>query len=110
MLGNVTLDLDPIDRGCSIVGGLDGPTGWGSIEQPGRYARARYLFMYMLCEVEKSNVRTLCFGVQASIDYRMPKFVSMTPFKVPNSVFWVSRQGRCVLIRSNFPAVPKPFR
>ncbi|KAI5650751.1 hypothetical protein M9H77_36756 [Catharanthus roseus] len=76
MLGSVTLDLDPIDRGRSTVGGL-GPRHTG---RPGKYARARYLFIYMLCEVEKSNVRT------------------------------VSWQRRCVLIHSDFPATPEPFR
>ncbi|KAI5683331.1 hypothetical protein M9H77_04559 [Catharanthus roseus] len=33
--------------------------------------------------VEKSNVRTLYFGVQAGIDYGMPELIPMTPFKVP---------------------------
>ncbi|KAI5659236.1 hypothetical protein M9H77_28029 [Catharanthus roseus] len=55
--------------------------------QPGRYARTRYLFIYMSCEVEKSNVRTMCFGVHAGIDYGMAELVPMTPFKVPDSVF-----------------------
>ncbi|KAI5682647.1 hypothetical protein M9H77_03875 [Catharanthus roseus] len=41
MLGSVTLEMDPVERGRSTVGG------------------ARYLFMYTLCEVEKSNVRTM---------------------------------------------------
>ncbi|KAI5652799.1 hypothetical protein M9H77_29986 [Catharanthus roseus] len=106
MLGSVTLDLDPVDEGRSTVGGLgtrrlgqEGPTGWGSTGRPGRYAK-----------VEKSNVRTLCFGVQAGIDYGMPEFVPMTPFKVSNSVLWVTQRRRCVLIRSDFPAAPKPFR
>ncbi|KAI5658962.1 hypothetical protein M9H77_27755 [Catharanthus roseus] len=48
--------------------------------------RARYLLMYMSCEVEKSNIRTVYFGFQAGIDYGMPKFVPMTPFKDPDSV------------------------
>ncbi|KAI5671978.1 hypothetical protein M9H77_12342 [Catharanthus roseus] len=88
MLGSVTLDLDPVDRGCSIVGGLgprrlgeEGPTEYSSAGQPGKYVRASYLFMYMLCEVEKSNVHTV-----------------------------LSWQCRCVLIRSVFPATPEPFR
>ncbi|KAI5676515.1 hypothetical protein M9H77_07465 [Catharanthus roseus] len=87
MLGSVTLDLDPVDRGRSTVGGLgprrlgqEGTTGYGSTGRPGKYIGARYLFMYMLCEVEKSNVRT------------------------------VSWQRRCVLSRSDFPAMPEPFR
>ncbi|KAI5657252.1 hypothetical protein M9H77_26045 [Catharanthus roseus] len=54
--------------------------------RPGRYTRAHYLFMYMSCEVEKSNVRTMCFGVQAGLDYGMPELVPMTPFKDPDFV------------------------
>ncbi|KAI5663074.1 hypothetical protein M9H77_22397 [Catharanthus roseus] len=88
MLGGVILDLDPGDRWRSTVGGLgprrlsqEGPTSWGSTGRLGRYARTRYLFMYMSCEVEKSNVRTTCFRVQAGIDYWMPELVLMTPFK-----------------------------
>ncbi|KAI5675673.1 hypothetical protein M9H77_06623 [Catharanthus roseus] len=68
MFGSVTLDLDPVDRGRSTVGGRldqEGSTSQGSTGQPSMYARAHYLFMYMLCEVEKSNVRIVCFGVQA---------------------------------------------
>ncbi|KAI5676815.1 hypothetical protein M9H77_07765 [Catharanthus roseus] len=87
MLGSVTLDLDPVDRGRSTVGGLgprrlgqEGPTGYGSTGRLGKYAKDRYLFMYMLCEVEKSNVRK------------------------------VSWQRRCVLIRSDFPATSELFR
>ncbi|KAI5658787.1 hypothetical protein M9H77_27580 [Catharanthus roseus] len=52
----------------------------------GRYSRARYLFVYISCEVEKSNVSKVCFGFQAGIDYGMPEFVSMTPFKDSDSV------------------------
>ncbi|KAI5680460.1 hypothetical protein M9H77_01687 [Catharanthus roseus] len=95
MLGSVTLDLDPVDRGRSTVGGLgpkrkldqEGPTGWGSTGRPGTYARARYLFMYTLCEVEKSNARTMY------LEFRL-----------------VSWQRQCVLIRSDFQATPEPFR
>ncbi|KAI5682513.1 hypothetical protein M9H77_03741 [Catharanthus roseus] len=54
--------------------------------RPGRYPRAHYLLVYMSCEVEKSNVHTMCFGVQAGIDYGMPKFVPMTLFKDPDFV------------------------
>ncbi|KAI5662604.1 hypothetical protein M9H77_21927 [Catharanthus roseus] len=43
MLGRFTLDLDPVDRGRSTVGGL-----------------VAYAVVY-----EKSNVRTVCFGFQA---------------------------------------------
>ncbi|KAI5673376.1 hypothetical protein M9H77_13740 [Catharanthus roseus] len=45
MLGSITLDLDPVDRGHSTVGGLgqEGLTGYGSIGRPGKYAKARYL-------------------------------------------------------------------
>ncbi|KAI5659784.1 hypothetical protein M9H77_28577 [Catharanthus roseus] len=124
MLVSVTLDLDPVDRERSTIGGLgqEGPTSWGSTGQLGRYARAHYLFIYILSKVENSKVRTLCFGVQADIDYEMPEFVPMTPFKVPNSVrgayhgacmvlkVWVSRQRRCVLIRSDFPVASRPFK
>ncbi|KAI5668199.1 hypothetical protein M9H77_18052 [Catharanthus roseus] len=61
-------------------------------------------------------------GALAGIDYGMPKLVPITTFKDPNFVrsanhsacmvlkVRVSQQHRCVLIRSNFPAVPKPFR
>ncbi|KAI5657594.1 hypothetical protein M9H77_26387 [Catharanthus roseus] len=48
--------------------------------------KARYLLVYMSCEVEKSNVCTMCFRVQAGIGYGMPEFVLMTPFKDPDSV------------------------
>ncbi|KAI5649994.1 hypothetical protein M9H77_35999 [Catharanthus roseus] len=82
MLGIVTLDLDPVNRRRSTVGRL-GPSRTG---RPGRYVRARYLFIYMLCEVEKLNIRTLCFGVQAGVDYGMPELVPMTPFKDPDFV------------------------
>ncbi|KAI5682520.1 hypothetical protein M9H77_03748 [Catharanthus roseus] len=42
--------------------------------------------VYMSCEVEKSNVHTICFGVQVGIDYGISKFVPMTPFKDPGFV------------------------
>ncbi|KAI5649564.1 hypothetical protein M9H77_35569 [Catharanthus roseus] len=42
-------------------------------------------------------------GGLASIDYGMPKLVSMTPFKDLDF-------RQCVLIRSNFLAAPKLFR
>ncbi|KAI5652913.1 hypothetical protein M9H77_30100 [Catharanthus roseus] len=41
--------------------------------------KARCLLVYISCELEKSNVRTVCFGVQAGIDYGMLEFVSNDP-------------------------------
>ncbi|KAI5657491.1 hypothetical protein M9H77_26284 [Catharanthus roseus] len=87
MLGSVTLDLDPVDRGRSIVGGL-GPRRRGL---PARVAQD---------------------GL-AGIDYGMPKFVRRPRFRFRTlsvEPIMVSGQRRCVLIRSDFPATPEPFR
>ncbi|KAI5668283.1 hypothetical protein M9H77_18136 [Catharanthus roseus] len=49
-------------------------------------------------------------GGLAGIDYVMPEFVPIIPFKDPDFVLWVSQQRLCVLICSEFPTTPKPFR
>ncbi|KAI5683058.1 hypothetical protein M9H77_04286 [Catharanthus roseus] len=90
MLGSVTLDLDPVDRGRNTVGGL-GPRGRGPRT---RVAQGGLVNMPGL----------------AGIDYGMPEFVQRPHFK-----FWTLSvepimQRRCVLICSDFPATPKPFR
>ncbi|KAI5677864.1 hypothetical protein M9H77_08814 [Catharanthus roseus] len=90
MLGSVTLDLDPFNRGRSTVRGL-GPKrycvrlrimlcgsghfleGWVRRGPPAKVAQGGL--------VKKLNVRTVCFGVQAGIDYGMPEFVRRSRFK-----------------------------
>ncbi|KAI5663864.1 hypothetical protein M9H77_23187 [Catharanthus roseus] len=87
MLGSVTLDLDPVDKGRSTVGGL-GPRRRGP---PARVAQD---------------------GL-AGIDYGMPKFVRRPRFMFQTlsvEPIMVSWQCRCVLIRSDFPAMLEPFR
>ncbi|KAI5673128.1 hypothetical protein M9H77_13492 [Catharanthus roseus] len=90
MLGSVTLDLDPVDRGRNTVGRL-GPKrycvglrimlcdsgyfleGWVRRGSPVRVAQGGL--------VEKSNGRTVCFGFLVGIDYGMPEFVRRPRFK-----------------------------
>ncbi|KAI5676160.1 hypothetical protein M9H77_07110 [Catharanthus roseus] len=87
MLGSVTLDLDPVDRGRRTVGGL----GLRRRGPPARVAQ----------------------GGLAGIDYGIPEFVRRPRFRFrtlsvePMMVSW---QRRCVLICSDFPARPEPFR
>ncbi|KAI5663430.1 hypothetical protein M9H77_22753 [Catharanthus roseus] len=54
--------------------------------------RARSLLVYMSCKVEKLNVRTMCIGVQAGIDYGMLNLYPVTSFKgselCPLSLSW----------------------
>ncbi|KAI5663611.1 hypothetical protein M9H77_22934 [Catharanthus roseus] len=65
----------------------------------------------MLCDsgyfvegwVRRSPPARVAQGGLAGIDYRMPKLLLMTPFKDLDFC-------RYVLIRSNLPAAPKPFR
>ncbi|KAI5649695.1 hypothetical protein M9H77_35700 [Catharanthus roseus] len=93
MLDSVTLDLDPVNRGRSIVGGL-GPRRRGPL--------ARI--------AEGGLVSTP--GL-AGIDYGMPEFVRRPRFRfltLSVEPIMVSWQRRCVLIRSDFPATPEPFR
>ncbi|KAI5675858.1 hypothetical protein M9H77_06808 [Catharanthus roseus] len=108
MLGSVTLDLDPVDRGRSTVGGLD----------PKRYCVGLRI---MLCGsgyflegwVRRGSPARVAQGGLADIDYGMPEFVRRPRFR-----FWtlsvepimVSWQRRCVLIRSDFPATLEPFK
>ncbi|KAI5681923.1 hypothetical protein M9H77_03151 [Catharanthus roseus] len=93
MLGSVTLDLDLVDRGRSIVGGL-GPRRRGpqaKIAQGGL--------------INKSGL--------AGIDYGMPEFVRRPHFRFQTlsvEPIMVSWQRRCVLIRSDFSVTPEPFR
>ncbi|KAI5669444.1 hypothetical protein M9H77_19297 [Catharanthus roseus] len=85
----------------------------GLVRRPGKYARARYLFMYMLCEVEKSNVRTVCLEFRLILTMKC-RNLSEDPVLgsglCPLSLSWCMHQRRCVLIRSVFPAMPEPFR
>ncbi|KAI5652555.1 hypothetical protein M9H77_29742 [Catharanthus roseus] len=59
----------------------EGLTGYGSIGRPSRYPRARHLFVYKWCVQwsMKSNIRPVCFGFPASIDYGIPKLMSDDP-------------------------------
>ncbi|KAI5656869.1 hypothetical protein M9H77_25662 [Catharanthus roseus] len=85
MLGRCTLDLDPVDRGRSTIGGL-GPRRRGSpanVVQGGLVGTLGFAacFVYKWCILwfMKSNVRLVCFGFPAGIDYRIPKLVIDDP-------------------------------
>ncbi|KAI5676029.1 hypothetical protein M9H77_06979 [Catharanthus roseus] len=56
MLGRFTLNLDPVDKGRSIVGGLG----------PRQYYVLLHIMLSVVCAVvyEKSNVCTVYFGFQ----------------------------------------------
>ncbi|KAI5681746.1 hypothetical protein M9H77_02974 [Catharanthus roseus] len=108
MLGSVTLDLDPVDRGLSIVGGLD----------PKRYCVLLRIMLYgssyfLEGWVKRGPPARIAQGGLAGIDYGMPEFVRRPDFRFRTlfvELIMVSWQRRCVLIRSDFPATPKPFR
>ncbi|KAI5671473.1 hypothetical protein M9H77_11837 [Catharanthus roseus] len=96
MLGSVTLDLDPVDRGRSTVGGLG----------PKRYCIG-------LRWVKRGPPARVAQGGLAGNEYGMPEFVRRPRFKFRTldvKPIMVSWQRRCVFIRSDFPAMPKPFR
>ncbi|KAI5666718.1 hypothetical protein M9H77_16571 [Catharanthus roseus] len=61
MLGSVTLDLDPVDRGHSTVGGGYFLAGWVRRGPPARVAQGGLV-------------------IQAGIDYGMPEFVRRPRF------------------------------
>ncbi|KAI5670933.1 hypothetical protein M9H77_11297 [Catharanthus roseus] len=77
MLDSVTLDLDPVDRGRSTVGGLG----------PWRYC---VLLRIMLCGssyflagwVRRGPPARVAQDGLAGIDYGMLELVPMTPFKI----------------------------
>ncbi|KAI5667862.1 hypothetical protein M9H77_17715 [Catharanthus roseus] len=84
----------------------------GLVRRPGKYARARYLFICMLCEVEKSTF------VQCVLEFMLVlttgcQNLSEDPVSgsglCPLSLSWCMHR-RCVLIRSDFPATPEPFK
>ncbi|KAI5678520.1 hypothetical protein M9H77_09470 [Catharanthus roseus] len=102
MLGSVTLDLDPVDRGRSTVGGL-GPKWY--------YVGLRIILCgsgYFL----ESWVKRVP-PARAGIDYGMPEFVRRPRFRFRTlsvEPIMVSWQRQCILICSDFPATPEPFR
>ncbi|KAI5652957.1 hypothetical protein M9H77_30144 [Catharanthus roseus] len=96
MLGSVTLDLDPVDRGRSTVRGLG----------PKRYCVG-------LRWVRRGPLARVAQGGLAGIDYGMPEFVRRPRFRFRTlsiEPIMVSWRCRCVLICADFPATPEPFR
>ncbi|KAI5668055.1 hypothetical protein M9H77_17908 [Catharanthus roseus] len=97
MLCSVTLDLDLVDRGRSTVGGLGPRRRLGQEGPPTRVAQVGLVSTPGL----------------TGIDYGMPEFVRRPRFRFRTlsvEPIMVSWQRRCVLIRSDFLAMPEPFR
>ncbi|KAI5652967.1 hypothetical protein M9H77_30154 [Catharanthus roseus] len=116
MLGSVTLDLDPVDKRRSSIGGLG----------PRRYCISLRI---MLCDsdyflagsVRRGPPARVAQGGMVGIDYGMPEIIRRPCFRFRTlSVefsacmfflkFQVSWQRRSVLILSDFSATPEPFR